>query len=587
MEDEDFGEDVLVTTQRAGVKEEAKTEESRATWEASQGAPVKSEKPKDEHEEDEDEELYGGVSIKLNASATSQAEAAAASAAAGHGPAGVKAGDDPAADSDDDEDDEDVAIVLSTDHANKPTLRFTGGGNRYVRGSFGGAQHGGPGAAGSGAAGANQAGELGGSAVDGVDDLAMFGGRRTAFDVDIDLLEDRPWRKPGVDISDYFNYGFDEHSWREYAARQLRLRRELAVEKSREQASRQAVSAANQQQAMRERDAKMQGGGMPPRGFPGQMKQEGGDDQNGRPGEWGPGGNGMPPMGGAPPRGGFMGGPPPRGWHPGMGPPPGFMGQQNWNGPPMGGAPWGSGAEVAAAASMIGGAMTIAMTGGMVAAGPERRVAIAQDPAIARAERNREAADAAKVLGQMMPTTRIKGATETETAHAAMNPVAPDVVIAQDPVIARAETNRVAVDVEMVLEAKMLATRIKDATGIETGSVGATVTLAAVIAMLPVIEDALESAEAVELEEIRRETVEAAIVETEVDARDPESVILASAGVEMKALGVVEAPATSVTNGGIRQQKDSNASITTRLGGAYRDINHLTKTKWQFAVIPW
>lgn len=42
----------------------------------------------------------------------------------------------------------------------------------------------------------------------------MFGGRRTAFDVDIDMLEDKPWRKPGVDISDYFNYGFDEHSWR-------------------------------------------------------------------------------------------------------------------------------------------------------------------------------------------------------------------------------------------------------------------------------------------------------------------------------------------------------------------------------------
>ncbi|KAG6584910.1 putative pre-mRNA polyadenylation factor [Phytophthora cinnamomi] len=340
MEDEDFGEDVLVTTQRggAGVKEEAKTEESRATWEAGQPAPVKAEKPGDDEDEDEDEELYGGVSIQLNASATSQAEAAAASAAAGHVPAGGKAGDDPAADSDEDEDDEDVAIVLSTDHAgSKPTLRFTGGGNRYVCGSFGGAQHGGPGAAGTGAAGASQAGELGGSAADGVDDLAMFGGRRTAFDVDIDLLEDRPWRKPGVDISDYFNYGFDEHSWREYAARQLRLRRELAVEKSREQASRQAVSAANQQQAMRERDAKMQGG---PRGVPGQMKQEGGDDQNGgRPGDWGPG---MPPMGGAPPRGGFMGGPPPRGWHPGMGPPPGFMGQQNWNGPPMG-APWGSG----------------------------------------------------------------------------------------------------------------------------------------------------------------------------------------------------------------------------------------------------
>lgn len=42
----------------------------------------------------------------------------------------------------------------------------------------------------------------------------MFGARRTAFDVDIDMLEEKPWRKPGIDIADYFNYGFDERGWR-------------------------------------------------------------------------------------------------------------------------------------------------------------------------------------------------------------------------------------------------------------------------------------------------------------------------------------------------------------------------------------
>jgi pre-mRNA 3'-end-processing factor FIP1 len=86
-------------------------------------------------------------------------------------------------------------------------LRFTGS-NRYVRGNFGG----GPGVGGQHATtSAQKAGEdddLGDESV------GMFGGRRTAFDVDIDMLEDKPWRKPGVDISDYFNYGFDEHSWR-------------------------------------------------------------------------------------------------------------------------------------------------------------------------------------------------------------------------------------------------------------------------------------------------------------------------------------------------------------------------------------
>ncbi|CEG45937.1 Polyadenylation factor I complex, subunit FIP1 [Plasmopara halstedii] len=346
MEDEEFGEDVLVTTRldEISVKEEAKTEESRSTWETSNEMVIKIEKK--EEAEDEDEELYGSVSIKLNASATSQSEAKVDKGTEIAATATCDVKDEPVVDSDDDEDDEDVAIVLSTDHAStKPTLRFTGGGNRYVRGSFAGQQHASSGVSSTGAMTSSQPGDSGGSTADGLDDMTMFGGRRTAFDVDIDLLEDRPWRKPGVDISDYFNYGFDEHSWREYATRQLRLRRELAVEKSTEQASRQAVNAANQQ-AMRDRDAKLQirgGGGLPPRGFSGAMKGDGVDEQTG---EWGAGGNGLPPMGGAPPRGAFLSGPPPRGWHPGMGPPPGFMGQQPWNGPPMGGAPWGAGPGV-------------------------------------------------------------------------------------------------------------------------------------------------------------------------------------------------------------------------------------------------
>ncbi|CAI5745937.1 unnamed protein product [Peronospora destructor] len=347
MEDEDFGEDVLVTsrTDDNSVKEEAKTEESRTTWEAANSDRIKPEKMKNEQEqdEDEDEELYGGVSIQLNASATS---VAAAEAAAKNVPIVRLSEEVSVVGSEDDEDEEDVAIVLSKDHAgNKPTLRFTGGGNRYVRGNFGSSQQGWTGNSGDGVTVSSQSGDTDPLVTGGVDDMALFGGRRTAFDVDIDLLEDRPWRKPGVDISDYFNYGFDEHSWREYASRQLRVRRDLAVEKSREQASRQAVNTANQQ-AMRDRDANMQGGGgIPPRGFPGQTKLEGGDDQNAgnRSRQWGAGVI-PPPMSGGPPRGapGFLGGPQPRGWHPGMGPPLGFGDQQNWNGPPMG-APWNSG----------------------------------------------------------------------------------------------------------------------------------------------------------------------------------------------------------------------------------------------------
>lgn len=40
--------------------------------------------------------------------------------------------------------------------------------------------------------------------------------------MDIDGLEEQPWRHPGVDVADYFNYGFTEDSWRVYCEKQLR-----------------------------------------------------------------------------------------------------------------------------------------------------------------------------------------------------------------------------------------------------------------------------------------------------------------------------------------------------------------------------
>jgi hypothetical protein len=30
------------------------------------------------------------------------------------------------------------------------------------------------------------------------------------YDLDLATMEDKPWRKPGADITDYFNYGFNE-----------------------------------------------------------------------------------------------------------------------------------------------------------------------------------------------------------------------------------------------------------------------------------------------------------------------------------------------------------------------------------------
>ncbi|CAL8271172.1 unnamed protein product, partial [Arctogadus glacialis] len=37
-------------------------------------------------------------------------------------------------------------------------------------------------------------------------------------------IEEKPWRKPGADISEYFNYGFNEDTWKAYCGKQRRIR---------------------------------------------------------------------------------------------------------------------------------------------------------------------------------------------------------------------------------------------------------------------------------------------------------------------------------------------------------------------------
>ncbi|KAJ0673709.1 putative pre-mRNA polyadenylation factor Fip1 domain-containing protein [Helianthus annuus] len=39
---------------------------------------------------------------------------------------------------------------------------------------------------------------------------------KTIFEVDIDGFEEKPWRLQGVDVSDFFNFGMNEESWKEY-----------------------------------------------------------------------------------------------------------------------------------------------------------------------------------------------------------------------------------------------------------------------------------------------------------------------------------------------------------------------------------
>ncbi|PIN24011.1 hypothetical protein CDL12_03254 [Handroanthus impetiginosus] len=39
---------------------------------------------------------------------------------------------------------------------------------------------------------------------------------KTIFDINLDNFREKSWRGPGVDISDFFNYGLDEKQWKDY-----------------------------------------------------------------------------------------------------------------------------------------------------------------------------------------------------------------------------------------------------------------------------------------------------------------------------------------------------------------------------------
>ncbi|PON64960.1 Pre-mRNA polyadenylation factor Fip [Parasponia andersonii] len=41
---------------------------------------------------------------------------------------------------------------------------------------------------------------------------------RSIFDVNIDTFEEKPWRFSGVDMTDFFNFGFSEESWKRYCS---------------------------------------------------------------------------------------------------------------------------------------------------------------------------------------------------------------------------------------------------------------------------------------------------------------------------------------------------------------------------------
>ncbi|KAK2861225.1 hypothetical protein FQN49_004425 [Arthroderma sp. PD_2] len=54
----------------------------------------------------------------------------------------------------------------------------------------------------------------------------------TDLDSDFPTEDDKPWRRPGSDINDYFNYGFDEFTWASYCLKQQGLRKDINDQKT-------------------------------------------------------------------------------------------------------------------------------------------------------------------------------------------------------------------------------------------------------------------------------------------------------------------------------------------------------------------
>lgn len=55
---------------------------------------------------------------------------------------------------------------------------------------------------------------------------------RSIFEIDMDSFAEKPWRRPGSNISDWFNYGFDEVSWEAHCYRRRQFGEEANVLKA-------------------------------------------------------------------------------------------------------------------------------------------------------------------------------------------------------------------------------------------------------------------------------------------------------------------------------------------------------------------
>lgn len=160
---------------------------------------------------------------------------------------GVDNDEDEDDDDDDDDDDDNMVKITISDIQHKPYSQQTPAGgnplltrqksktNQILTGPGAVVPNGTvPGAAGAIITNqnANQAGVIKAKGVD-LDAPGTINDLPT-YDYDLEEVkdEDKPWRKPGADITDYFNYGFTEETWIGYCMKQKRLRSENSALKS-------------------------------------------------------------------------------------------------------------------------------------------------------------------------------------------------------------------------------------------------------------------------------------------------------------------------------------------------------------------
>lgn len=180
--------------------------------------------------DEEEEWLYGDEAeskeedeeAKLNAAVSAPAEAPTvddvAEPVTGNGvasePSGEAAGEDEDSDSDSDDDDDDVRVTIGDIKTGAPQYTTYGAPpvNLNIKTTS-----------------SRPYGQVS-TKLKGVDlDAPGSINGIPVLEVDVESFEEKPWRKPGADLSDYFNYGFNEDTWKAYCEKQKRLRMGLEV----------------------------------------------------------------------------------------------------------------------------------------------------------------------------------------------------------------------------------------------------------------------------------------------------------------------------------------------------------------------